>query len=112
MALMMMPDVSTLINEYYKNGDVHFKKHALVRIIERNISIEDVDDALLNSTVIESYSEDKPLPSYLVIGYTKKKRPLHVLIALDAIAQHIWIITVYEPDPTKWFDQMTQRKKL
>lgn len=108
----MIPEVSALINEFLKQGNVNFKKHALVRIVERKISIQDVEEALLNCNVIESYSEDKPLPSYLVIGYTKNKRPLHIIVALDKIERHIWIITVYEPNQTKWSDQMTKRKKL
>ena len=75
----MIPEVSALINEFLKQGNINFKKHALVRIVERKISIQEVEEALLNCYVIESYSEDKPLPSYLVIGYTKNKRPLHII---------------------------------
>ena len=106
----MNSDVNSSINEYLKNGNVYFKKHALVRIVERKISIKEVEKALLNCNVIESYSEDKPLPSYLVIGYTKNKRPLHIIVALDKIERYIWIITVYEPDQKIWSNQMTKRK--
>jgi hypothetical protein len=108
----MVPEVSAFINEYLKQGNVNFKKHALVRIVERKISIQEVEEALLNCNVIESYSGDKPLPSYLVIGYTKNKRPLHIIVALDKIERYIWIITVYEPNQTIWSEQMTKRKKL
>jgi predicted ThiF/HesA family dinucleotide-utilizing enzyme len=108
----MVPEVSALINECLKQGNVHFKKHALIRIVERKISIQDVEEALLNCDVIESYFDDKPLPSYLVIGYGKNRRSLHIVVALDNVERHIWIITVYEPDETKWSDQMTKRKTL
>ena len=106
-----MPENSVFINEYLNKGNINFKKHALVRIVERKISIQEVEEALLNCNLIESYSEDKPLPSYLVIGFTKNERPLHILVALDKIEGYIWIITVYEPDQTIWSDQMTKRKK-
>ena len=106
-----MPENSVFINEYLKKGNINFKKHALVRIVERKISIQEVEEALLNCNLIESYSEDKPLPSYLVIGFTKNERPLHILVALDKIEGYIWIITVYEPDQTIWSNQMTKRKK-
>jgi hypothetical protein len=108
----MLSEISTLIHEFLKQGNVNFKKHALIRIIERKISIQEVEEALLNCDVIESYIEDKPLPGYLVIGFTKNKRPLHIMVALDKIERYIWIITVYEPDKTKWSNQMTKRKKL
>jgi len=107
----MMPEISAFINEYLNKGNINFKKHALVRIVERKISIQEIEEALLNCNVIESYSEDKPLPSYLVIGFTKNERPLHILVALDKIEGYIWIITVYEPDQTIWSNQMTKRKK-
>jgi hypothetical protein len=111
MDFSMMPEVGALIIDSMKQGNVHFKKHALIRIVERKISIRDVEEALLDCNVIECYSEDKPLPGYLVIGYTKNKRPLHIMVAVDNIERHIWIITVYEPDQTtKWSDRMTKRK--
>ena len=109
---MKISEVSELIYEYLKQGNVNFKKHALVRIIERKISILEVEEALANCNIIESYKEDKPFPSYLVLGYTKDKRSLHILVALDKMERYIWIITVYEPDHSKWFTQMTKRKKL
>ena len=107
-----MSEISAFINEYLNKGNINFKKHALVRIVERKISIQEVEEALSNCSIIESYSEDKPLPSYLVIGFTKNERPLHILVALDKIEGYIWIITVYEPDQTIWSNQMTKRKKL
>jgi hypothetical protein len=108
----MIPEDSELIHEYLKQENVNFKKHALIRIVERKISILEVEEALSNCTIIESYTEDKPLPSHLVLGYTKNKRPLHILVALDKIERYIWIITEYEPDQTNWSAQMTKRKKL
>jgi hypothetical protein len=79
----MPPEVSSLIQEFTKQGNVFFKKHALIRIIEKKISIKEIEEALLSCTIIETNMEEKPLPSYLVLGYTQNKRPLHVLVALD-----------------------------
>jgi hypothetical protein len=106
----MPHEVNSLIQEFTKQGNIFFKKHALIRIIERKISIKEIEEALLRCTIIETNVEEKPLPSYLVLRYTQNKRPLHALVALDKNERYIWIITVYEPDPSKWNDQLTKRK--
>lgn len=98
------------IHEYLGNGKIRLKKHALIRCVERKIKMVEVEEALLNSKIIASYPEDIPLKSYLLLGTTQNKRPLHIVVAIDETEQHILIITVYEPDRTQWNDSLTKRK--
>lgn len=107
----MSKDQTKLIQQYTEDGNIQFRNHALIRIVERNIKIEEVIEVLLDSRIIESYPEDKPFESYLLLGYTSDDRPLHIVVGVDDVNSLLWIITVYEPDVDEWNDSLTKRKK-
>jgi len=76
----------------------------------RAISSEELLEALDRAQVIEDYPDDKPYPSALLLGFTRSRRPLHVVGALDEQGQLI-IITVYEPDMRRWAVGWKARRK-
>lgn len=81
-----------------------FSKHAVDQSIIRAISVAEVEGAISGqSEIIENYPEDKYGPSCLVLGFTKKGRPLHVQCSYPTRAV-VKIITLYEPDPDLWID--------
>jgi len=90
---------------------LRFKKHAIIRMIERNIKVSEVEDALKTGEVIESYPDDKPLESFLFLGFTASNKALHIVVALDEDEEIIWIITVYEPNRNKWDKTLSKRVK-
>ena len=96
-----------LIKKFIKNGYYDVKLHTRKRMIERNIKIKEVKEAIENGAIIEEYLDDKPLPSYLIYGKTSQMRLIHVVVAVDE--EVVAIITVYEPDPDKWID-FTKRR--
>ncbi|AET65048.1 DUF4258 domain-containing protein [Methanothrix harundinacea] len=49
--------------------DLIFRIHAVERMFERDISVEDVRRVLLEGAVIEGYPEDTPFPSCLIFGW-------------------------------------------
>jgi len=88
-----------------------FRIHAIQRMFERRINEADVRTILKNAEVVADYADDKPFPSRLVLGYIHNK-PLHIVIARNEEAKELIIVTVYEPDLTKWeSDFKTRRKK-
>ena len=108
---MENPIESKIIN-LCKKDKIAFKKHALTRMLERAIDSNDVVEALLNCEIIKKYEQDKPLSSYLILGYTEKKKPLHINLAIDAIDEMLWIITVYRPDKNLWTADYKRRQKI
>jgi Domain of unknown function (DUF4258) len=80
-----------------QNGSIEWQKHALERMLEREISRDIVKQALLSGEIIEDYSEQKPYPGALFLGWVHEK-PLHVVIALDEFNNFCFIITAYKPD--------------
>lgn len=88
--------------------DTLYRQHAIKRMFERGISTADVEQALKCSTIIKDYPEDKPFPSCLCLGYAGV-RPLHIVYADRPHENQRIIITVYEPDPSQWSADFTQR---
>lgn len=84
-----------------------YRVHAVQRMAERGISEEDVARVIARGKEIESYPDDKPYPSRLLLGWVER-RAIH---AVTATAEHdIIVITVYEPDPAFWEPGFERRK--
>lgn len=86
-----------------------FSKHAVDQSIIRQISVQEVREAIFTGEVIEDYPNDKYGPSCLIYGRTVRGKPVHVQCSYPS-RPLIKIITVYEPDPTRWQEFKTRRK--
>lgn len=51
-----------------------YRTHALKRMAQRDIGPDDIERALEDVEIIESYPDDTPYPSYLVMGWSGKGR--------------------------------------
>ncbi|MGC2420660.1 MAG: DUF4258 domain-containing protein [Candidatus Acidiferrales bacterium] len=81
--------------------------HAVQRMAEREIREEDVARIVSEGKEIESYPEDKPYPSRLLLGWVEG-RPIHVVTATGE--HEIIVVTVYEPDSGLWERGFERRK--
>jgi len=79
-------------------------------MFERQISKTYIQDIIIGGEIIKEYPEDKPFPSYLVLGYVKE-RPLHIVIAMNSLTETCYVITVYDPDPVNWKRNFKSRRK-
>ncbi len=80
-----------------EEGSLEWSLHALKTMFERDISREAVKWIIRTGEVIESYPEDKPFPSALLLGFWKEM-PLHAVVAYDARNECLFVITAYVPD--------------
>ena len=87
-----------------------FSRHALEQMFARNISVEDVAEVLRKGDAIESYPDDKPYPSFLLLGQVRG-RMLHVVAARDPGSKGCIVITAYEPSPGIWESGSRIRRK-
>ena len=65
--------------------------------MKRGISREIVKQVLLDGEIIEDYSDDKPFPAALFLGWFQGE-PFHVVSAFDSLRGYCFVITVYRPD--------------
>ena len=52
-----------------KPGNTAITEHARIRLYERNINIDDIVNGINTGEIIKQYSDDKPLPSCLILGF-------------------------------------------
>ena len=97
------------IQAYCKENKLRWTQHIFRRLIERDISMTDVRDAILSGDIIEMYPEDYPDPSCLILGHSKTKQYLHVVCGIHN--DELWLITAYVPNPEKWSDDFRSRKE-
>jgi hypothetical protein len=89
-------------------GEFEFSRHALKRVVERNIGDQEIRQAGAQAHIIENYPDDKYSPSCLLLGFTQTGRPLHIQVSL-AETELVKIITIYEPDPSEWINYSQRR---
>jgi sulfur transfer protein SufE len=87
-----------------------FRVHAIRRMFQRHIREKEVRHVLETGETIETYPEDRPHPSRLVLGRCES-RPLHVVVADDTEGQEATVITVCEPDEGKWEEGFSRRRQ-
>ena len=92
-----------------RKGQFEFSHHATDQSILRHISVQDVRESMEESEIIEDYPNDKYGPSCLILGITSTRRPLHIQCSYPS-RPLVKIITVYEPDPSRWIAFKTRRK--
>lgn len=77
---------------------------------ERRITEAEIHQALETGQVIESYPNDTPYPSTLLLGMAGKKA-VHVVYADNTEGNERIIITVYEPEPMIWHEDLKTRRQ-
>ena len=89
-------------------GEFSFSRHALKRVVERNISEIEIKQIGMNANIIEEYPEDKYSPSCLLLGFTQTGRPLHIQVSRTD-TDLVKIITLYEPNAEEWVNYSQRR---
>ncbi|WP_067052325.1 DUF4258 domain-containing protein [Methanofollis ethanolicus] len=82
--------------------------HARVRMFERNVSTDDLLLVIRTGEMIESYPDDEPCPSLLMLGFIHDNA-YHVVLGI--CQDHLRVITTYMPDEQHWTDTRTRRRE-
>lgn len=89
-------------------GNIEWRRHALERMLERDISRQDVKETLEYGEIIENYESDTPFPSALLFYFTSKA--IHLVASFDKTTKTVYIITAYVPDTTHFYDDLKTRR--
>ena len=86
--------------------------HALRRIQERDLLLQDALDGLETGELVEDYPGDPRGPSVLVFSVTSTKLPLHAVWGIAANDNPmVSLVTVYIPNPSEWLEDNKTRRK-
>jgi len=104
MLLLHIDDIRNLCHDEC----IAMTKHAKSRLTERNITIDDIKNALLKGEIIKQYEDDLPFPSCLLLGSTIQNAFIHVVASIDN--GYLYIITAYYPNKNDWDVDYKTRK--
>lgn len=99
-----------LIKSLCASQKLRWTNHIFLRLVQRNISMEDVQNAILSGEIIEDYPNDYPFPSCLIFGYRKEHDIIHVVCAPNDDCTELWLITAYVPSNEKWLPDLKTRR--
>lgn len=102
-------EIKEIILSAIKTDNIIWNQHALERMLQRDITRSMVIDCLKSHEIIESYSGDYPYPSFLLLGYSRKI-PIHAVVSLNENQMEIYIITVYKPSLSKFYEDYKTRR--
>jgi hypothetical protein len=89
-----------------------WSRHGIEELIHEDWARIEVEEALQDCIVIEDYPTlHRLLPDCLVLGRLTSGEPLHVVVAVDANNNRLFIVTIYEPSNEEWEDDWKTRKK-
>lgn len=106
---MLPDDPIRFIRDCIRRGRVLWTYHVNMRLAGRFITRECVLGSVETLELVESYPDDKYLPSYLVLGHSGSDA-IHVLAGVDVEGENVRIITAYRPDPHEWEDDLKRRR--
>ena len=96
------------IREQALADNVRVTRHAQQEMVEEDISLDDVLEAISQGTVLEDYAQHRRGACCLVYGHIRAGRAIHVVCT--TARPTLVIITVYEPKLPKWITP-TQRRR-
>ncbi len=82
-----------------------YTSHAEIERREDNLTFAQIEQALLNGTIIEHYSDTGRGESCLIVGFVGEL-PIHIVCGWRE--ERVVLITVYIPRPPKFIDPWTR----
>jgi hypothetical protein len=108
-------EIEEIRNIISSGGQVEYSAHCQKRMLERNISREDVMHCIYTGKIIEEYPLDegnyseKSLPSCLILGVKKTTdEKIHVVVGYNN--KQVLIISTCYPD-SRWNDDFETRRE-
>lgn len=88
------------IHERVGKGEYYFSKHGDIERQNDNLTVVEVEEALLAGRIIEQYEDTDRGESCLVAGFTEAGKPIHIVCG----RRGDWLVavTVYIPRPPKF----------
>lgn len=80
-----------------------------MRLRQRALTAEVLLRSVSTLEIVESYPEDKYLPSFLVRGECEGS-VFHAQIATDVEGDNVRVVTIYVPDPDEWDEGFRVRR--
>ena len=94
-----------------RQNRLRISDHADEEAESDRLSFDEIFFSVFQGEIIEDYPDDKPYPSCLIYGDSFRGEPVHSVWAFNKETKWAVLITVYRPDPDRWINWRTRRKR-
>ena len=101
------------IRDAFCQGTYLFTTSGFPKMLKLGLTVQDVEEAICRDApeIIEDYPDDNRGPACLVFGWADLARPLHVVIGYGEPGVETDVTTLYEPDPSEWYNYKVRRRQ-
>jgi len=105
-----MSITAIFIRSEIKNQTYVISLHADEERLADGLTIRQIEYALSDCEILETYPEDVRGESCLVLGFTTAGKAIHIVCGMNRDEHIVWI-TVYLPTMPKWKDPRTRNRQ-
>ena len=102
-------DPIAFIKDCISRGHIRWTYHVTMRLQQRALTAGILLHAVSTLEIIESYPQDKYLPSFLLRGESGGS-VFHAHVATDIEGGNIRVVTMYIPKPEEWDEELRVRR--
>ncbi|MEK7449601.1 MAG: DUF4258 domain-containing protein [Planctomycetota bacterium] len=97
------------LKERIRKNEYYFSNHGDQERQNENLTIQEIEEALLSGRILEQYKDTGRGISCLIVGFTNGGKPIHLVCGKRS--NWVVIITVYLPKPPKFKNPYERGKK-
>jgi len=97
------------VKERVRHGRYRISFSHTEKLRQRKIEIRELEEAIFTGEMIENYPTDPRGSSCLILGYTQRDRPLHIVCGI--MEAELLVITAYEPSLKEWEPDWKTRRQ-
>ncbi len=107
-----MSQTLQLVADLVARRDVRITDHGYDELAQDGILAREVIGGVLEAVVLEDYPDFPKGPCVLVLQKDQAEKPIHVVWGIPkGHTSPAVMITAYRPDPERWSDDLSTRRK-
>jgi hypothetical protein len=107
-----MSEILSRVQMLVQRGEYQVSLHGFRELAADDIVAEDAVTGVATAILVEEYPDSRKEPSVLVLQRDRDGRPIHVMWGIPkASGTSAVMVTAYRPEPERWSEDFTRRKK-